>query len=147
MSFQGAEASMKPLELDAARQMQSFRLARRVANRPLAVVAIMVIVIVYTAGILAPWIAPYSFSKTDLADRFAGPSSEHILGTDRLGRDVLSRILRPRARHASHALTSTFAAAVAFLFAVGFAQFIAGPVRTVSTASDHRMVVADVLMK
>ncbi len=46
-----------------------------------------------------------------------------------LSMDVLSRILRPRARHASHALTSTFAAAVAFLFAVGFAQFIAGPVR------------------
>src|SRR3990172_5815839 len=72
---------------------RSFRLARRLLRRPLAVVAIGVIVTVYTAGFLAPWIAPYSFSKTDLADRFAGPSSEHLLGTDRLGRDVLSRLI------------------------------------------------------
>ncbi len=72
---------------------RSFRLARRLLRRPLAVAAIAVIVTVYTAGFLAPWIAPYSFSKTDLADRFAGPSSEHLLGTDRLGRDVLSRLI------------------------------------------------------
>lgn len=91
MSFQ--EVSAGSMELEAARPAQSFRLVRRLARRPLAVVAIAVIVSVYTVGILAPWIAPYSFSKTDLANRFAGPSSEHLLGTDRLGRDVLSRLI------------------------------------------------------
>jgi len=91
VSFQ--EVSAGPMELEGARPAQSFRLVRRLARRPLAVVAIAVIVSVYTVGILAPWIAPYSFSKTDLANRFAGPSSEHLLGTDRLGRDVLSRLI------------------------------------------------------
>jgi peptide/nickel transport system permease protein len=81
------------LELEGARRLQSFRLARRLFSRPLAVAAIAVIVAVYTAGILAPWIAPYGFSKTDLHHRFEGPSSEHLLGTDRLGRDVLSRLI------------------------------------------------------
>lgn len=95
MSLQDASAAhaVDQLEIDSVRRLQSFRLARRLVKRPLAVAAIAFIVTVYTAGILAPWIAPYGFSKTDLNDRFAGPSSEHLLGTDRLGRDVLSRLI------------------------------------------------------
>jgi len=58
-----------------------------------AVVAILLILFIYIIGLLAPLIAPYEFDKTDLAHTFAGPSSEHLLGTDRLGRDVLSRIM------------------------------------------------------
>jgi ABC-type dipeptide/oligopeptide/nickel transport system permease subunit len=58
-----------------------------------AVVAIIIIVTIYTAGILAPLIAPYDFDKTDLHNTFAGPSGDHLLGTDRLGRDVLSRLI------------------------------------------------------
>lgn len=69
------------------------RTVRRILRRPVAVAAIVVIVTVYSVGILAPWIAPYSFSKTDLENRFSGPTSEHLLGSDRLGRDVLSRLI------------------------------------------------------
>ena len=53
----------------------------------------MIIVTIYSAGILAPLIAPYDFDKTDLHNTFAGPSGDHLLGTDRLGRDVLSRLI------------------------------------------------------
>jgi ABC-type dipeptide/oligopeptide/nickel transport system permease subunit len=58
-----------------------------------AVVAILLILFIYITGLLAPLIAPYEFDKTDLGHTFAGPSWEHLLGTDRLGRDVLSRIM------------------------------------------------------
>lgn len=45
------------------------------------------------AGLLAPWIAPYSPYDNDLANVMAAPSRLHWFGTDELGRDILSRIL------------------------------------------------------
>lgn len=42
---------------------------------------------------LTPWIAPYDPAALDLRARIAPPSGEHWLGTDHLGRDVLSRLL------------------------------------------------------
>jgi peptide/nickel transport system permease protein len=69
------------------------RLWRRLRRRPVAVVAIAVIVIIYTAGILAPLIAPHGFNEADFHDRYADPSLSHPLGTDSLGRDLLSRAI------------------------------------------------------
>lgn len=67
------------------------RLWRRIVRRPVAVIAIVIILTIYIAGILAPWIAPYGFNDADFENRFAGPSLDHPLGTDSLGRDLLSR--------------------------------------------------------
>jgi peptide/nickel transport system permease protein len=43
--------------------------------------------------VLTPWIAPHDTASQDLTNRLAGPSGEHWLGTDHLGRDVLSRLM------------------------------------------------------
>ena len=43
--------------------------------------------------LLTPWIAPHDPAVQDLSNRLAGPSAEHWLGTDHLGRDVLSRLM------------------------------------------------------
>ncbi|HUF54577.1 MAG TPA: ABC transporter permease [Dehalococcoidia bacterium] len=69
------------------------RLLRRIARRPVAVAAIVIIVIIYGAGILAPLVAPYSFTEADLLNRNAGIGGDHLLGTDNLGRDLLSRAI------------------------------------------------------
>ncbi|MCB1490139.1 MAG: dipeptide ABC transporter permease DppC, partial [Bauldia sp.] len=45
------------------------------------------------AAIFGPWIAPHSMTDTDLSMALKGSSAEHLLGTDPLGRDVLSRLL------------------------------------------------------
>ena len=45
------------------------------------------------AGILGPWIAPYDPTVIDLDNRFAPPSADHWLGTDRNGIDALSQLL------------------------------------------------------
>lgn len=82
-AFQGEEVSRRP----------SFQLLRRLARRRLAVVALVVIVIIYLAGILAEVAAPYGFADTDFGNTFAGPSLQHPFGTDRLGRDMLSRVM------------------------------------------------------
>ncbi len=77
----------------AAPRPAGFRFLRRLLRRPLAVAALLVILTVYLAGVLAPWVAPYGFNETDFRSRFSGPTWEHPLGTDRLGRDLLSRVI------------------------------------------------------
>jgi len=56
----------------------------------LGVVVLISIVIMVT---FAPWLAPYDPGSQELGSRLQGPSLEHWLGTDHLGRDVLSRII------------------------------------------------------
>ncbi|MDO8615978.1 MAG: ABC transporter permease [Dehalococcoidia bacterium] len=88
-----AEVPGAALEQLAVRPAPSFRVLRRLARRPVAVIALAVILTVYLAGILAPWVAPYSFTDTDFQHRLAGPTWDHPLGTDLLGRDMLSRAI------------------------------------------------------
>jgi peptide/nickel transport system permease protein len=82
-------AIASPSEIAATRRGFLATLLRE----PLAVIAIAVLVTIVLACLLAPWIAPYDPLKQDLADARALPSPEHLLGTDTLGRDVLSRLL------------------------------------------------------
>lgn len=67
------------------------------ANRPspLAATAALILAILFTGGLLAPWIAPYGLEDMDLMARLVAPftSSAHVLGTDELGRDILTRLL------------------------------------------------------
>ena len=68
-------------------------LRRRFLRRPLAVASLVVIVAVVLAAIFAPVVAPYDPGETDFDAVLASPSAEHLLGTDELGRDILSRII------------------------------------------------------
>ncbi|CCV13726.1 ABC transporter permease subunit [Mesorhizobium sp. STM 4661] len=49
--------------------------------------------LVFLLGIVGPWIVPYDPSAQDLTARLTGPSAEHWLGTDHIGRDLLSRLV------------------------------------------------------
>jgi peptide/nickel transport system permease protein len=63
---------------------------------PLSLFSVAIILLFVLVAILGPWIAPYpeqGFGKTNVATRMLPPSPEHLLGTDRLGRDMLSRII------------------------------------------------------
>ena len=62
-------------------------------RQPLAVVGLALLVLFALMALLAPWLAPANPSHLDLLHRLAGPSREHWLGTDELGRDILSRII------------------------------------------------------
>lgn len=65
----------------------------RFLKKKLGVISLIVIVTMYSAGIFAPILAPYSYTEQNLERSLEGPSKEHILGTDRLGRDMFSRVL------------------------------------------------------
>jgi peptide/nickel transport system permease protein len=75
----------------AARRRRILR--RRFLRRPAAVGSLVVVVAFVLAAVFARWVAPYSAGETDFDALLAGPSREHLLGTDDLGRDTLSRIV------------------------------------------------------
>ena len=87
------EASERLLEAEPVRPLPSFYFLRRLARKRLAVVALVIIGVIYLAGILAPIAAPHGFAEVDFRNTFAGPSLDHPFGTDRLGRDMLSRVM------------------------------------------------------
>ncbi len=66
---------------------------RRLRRKRLAMISLVVIVVIYSMGIFAPVLAPYSYTRTNLDNPRQGPSREHLLGTDTLGRDMLSRTM------------------------------------------------------
>jgi peptide/nickel transport system permease protein len=65
----------------------------RFRRHRLALAGLGVIALLVTLTLLAPLIAPYEPNTTDLGSMLEGPSRAHPMGTDELGRDLLSRIL------------------------------------------------------
>ena len=59
----------------------------------LAVVSLFVLIALVLVAIFASLIAPYSYSEQNLSIANAEPSADHLLGTDKLGRDILSRLI------------------------------------------------------
>jgi peptide/nickel transport system permease protein len=64
-----------------------------VVEQPLGTAALAVIVVMALAALLADWVAPYDPVAIDFGAMLAAPSAEHPLGTDALGRDILTRII------------------------------------------------------
>lgn len=65
----------------------------RLRQQPLAVVGVGLLVLFTAMALLASLLAPYDPAAIDLPHRLLSPNGAHWLGTDELGRDILSRIL------------------------------------------------------
>jgi oligopeptide transport system permease protein len=65
----------------------------RLRKNKVAVISAGAIIFVIAVGLLAPWIAPYPFDEQYLNQVLIPPSITHWLGTDSLGRDMLSRLM------------------------------------------------------
>jgi peptide/nickel transport system permease protein len=66
---------------------------RRLLKHPGGVVGGLVTCLFFAIALLAPWLSPYDPLAQDLERRLQGPSWAHPLGTDDLGRDILSRVM------------------------------------------------------
>jgi len=81
---------------ELGRQRQLAHAVYVILRDPLALFSVIVIILFAVVAILGPWIAPYpeeGLGKTNVATRMLPLSREHPFGTDRLGRDILSRII------------------------------------------------------
>jgi peptide/nickel transport system permease protein len=62
-------------------------------RRKITLFGLVIIIMTMLLAAFAPWIAPYNPYKPDFSNILAQPSLKHLLGTDNLGRDTLSRII------------------------------------------------------
>jgi peptide/nickel transport system permease protein len=69
------------------------RMSRVFFSRRLYTIGFVIVIILFIVAIFAPLLAPYDPIKPDLRNIVKSPSAEHWLGTDQLGRDILSRII------------------------------------------------------
>lgn len=69
------------------------QMARGVLHRPVAAASLVYLIVVGVAAVAAPVLAPYAPTATDFSHILSGPTMAHPLGTDSLGRDVLSRLM------------------------------------------------------
>ena len=75
----------------ASAHLISFR--RTAGYNVLATAGVVLVILFALCALFAPWIAPQDPAYINLPARLMGPSASHWLGTDELGRDVLSRII------------------------------------------------------
>jgi peptide/nickel transport system permease protein len=68
-------------------------IVRLVKEKPLGTFGGVIVLILFLVGIFAKFIAPYGSNEIFLASRLQGPSTTFWLGTDNLGRDLMSRII------------------------------------------------------
>ena len=73
--------------------MSLFNNVQSILNDRLAMTGLLLIVALSIVAIFAPYLAPFDPLKTNLPERLLHPSIEHLMGTDNLGRDCLSRLI------------------------------------------------------
>ncbi len=86
----GGEATLPSLAAAPAALSRRARWRRRYGFAALGAAVVLAWAVL---AALAPWIAPYRPDSVDVAHRLLAPSSVHWLGTDALGRDVLTRVI------------------------------------------------------
>jgi peptide/nickel transport system permease protein len=78
---------------DARTRARPQSILRSLLRDPLGVTAAAILAIIVAACAAAPLIAPYNPDATSFTAELSGPTGSHLLGTDELGRDILSRLL------------------------------------------------------
>jgi peptide/nickel transport system permease protein len=91
-----AVASSLPARRESASAWMSspaLRTLRDVVRRPSGGFGLAVVLILFFAAAFAPLLTPYKPDAIDVPNQLLGPSAQHLLGTDQLGRDLLSRLI------------------------------------------------------
>ena len=140
---------MSDIALPAARARSAspaLLLLRRLVRRRLVLISLFILLIMLVAAVGAPWLAPYSPRKMDIAHRLAAPSAAHWFGTDEFGRDVLTRCMYG----AQLSLTVGFLVVIASLTCGTVLGVVSGYVRRLDgllmRVTDALMAFPDILL-
>ena len=68
-------------------------LIKRISSDPLGLLGLCLVTLMVVSALGASIFAPYDPIQLNIMDRLQGPSANHLLGTDQLGRDLFSRVL------------------------------------------------------
>ncbi|GLC29299.1 oligopeptide ABC transporter permease [Clostridium omnivorum] len=66
---------------------------KRLKKNKLALTGLFILIFMVLMSIVGPWISPYDMETIDLGNVSSSPTAQHLLGTDSVGRDVLTRIM------------------------------------------------------
>lgn len=88
-----AEPLQAPVATERSRGPMASFVLRLIREKPLGAAGGAIFIVFLFCGVFADVLAPYGANETDMFQRLEAPSLEHWMGTDHLGRDVLSRIL------------------------------------------------------
>lgn len=72
---------------------ERFQLITDILRQPQGALGFIIVALFVITVVFAPLIAPYDYAKQDIQNRFQGPSSKYLLGSDHLGRDLFSRLV------------------------------------------------------
>ena len=93
ISEQFTTSDLEEIEARGRSQGHLSRAWSRLVRKRIAVVCIVILMVVYLAGIFAPVLAPYKYTDQDYTAFKKPPSAQHWAGTDRFGRDILTRTM------------------------------------------------------
>ena len=99
---------------------------RLVKEQPLGTIGGIIVLILIVVAIFADDLAPYGYGKAHLRDRLQGASARHLLGTDQLGRDLMSRLIFGARISLVVGLAATSLNVVVALLIGGISGFIGG---------------------
>ncbi len=68
-------------------------ITRLIKEKPLGTIGGLIVLVLLLVAIFADVIAPFEYDETHIREKLQPPSTEYLLGTDNLGRDVLSRVI------------------------------------------------------
>jgi peptide/nickel transport system permease protein len=80
-------------ELPEAKRSALRTVREFIRRQPLGTAGLVIVLVMFAAGVFADWIAPYDPEANDFSAMMEAPSWMHILGTDQLGRDIFSRLV------------------------------------------------------
>jgi peptide/nickel transport system permease protein len=101
---------------------------RLIKEKPLGTFGFLIVITLLLTGILADWLAPYHYMFQDLDHVLEPPSAQFLLGTDNLGRDLLSRIIYGARISMIVGVSVPLMSSIMHLFIGGLAGFLGGKV-------------------